>query len=152
MVGETAGMSGGGTLKQEDIPCRCSPPPTKTGTQHQHPPTSKEERSERRSWLLETTQVAEIRRALFFLHSVYLFVCLAALGLSCNTRHLRCIVWDLSLQHTDSLVVVHGLSCSKAYGILVPRPGIKPKCLALLGGFLTTGPPGKSQEGIYYPT
>lgn len=75
MIGETAGMLGGGTLKQEDIPCRRSPPPTKTGTQHQNPPTSKEERSERRSWLLETTQVAEIRRALiFFLQSVYLFV------------------------------------------------------------------------------
>lgn len=81
MVGETrlGGISGGGTLKQEDIPCRYSPPPTKTGTQHQHPPTSKEERSERRSWLLETTQVAEIRRALIFFFNrvfIYLFGCI----------------------------------------------------------------------------
>lgn len=77
MVGETrlGGISGGGTLKQEDIPCRYSPPPTKTGTQHQHPPTSKEERSERRSWLLETTQVAEIRRALiFFFNRVFIYL------------------------------------------------------------------------------
>lgn len=100
MIGETAGMLGGGTLKQEDIPCRRSPPPTKTGTQHQNPPTSKEERSERRSWLLETTQVAEIRRALIFFFAECLFICcLAASGLGCNTRHLRCIMWDLSLQH-----------------------------------------------------
>ena len=48
-----------------------------------------------------------------------LFVYLAALGVSCS-------MWDLSLQFTDSqlwhagsAVVVHGLSCSMAYGILV---------------------------------
>ena len=29
-------------------------------------------------------------------------------------------------------------------GILVPKPGIEPMCPALAGGFLTTGPPGKS--------
>lgn len=69
MVGETklGGMSGGDNLKQEDVPCRHSPPSTKIGTPHQPPPTSKEEGSERMSWLLETTQVAEIRRALIFL-------------------------------------------------------------------------------------
>ena len=38
------------------------------------------------------------------------------------------------------------LSLVVAYGILVPQPGIKPMCPALEGGFLTTGPPGKSQE------
>ena len=43
-----------------------------------------------------------------------------------------------------SVVVVHGLSCPVACGILVPRPGIEPTSLALEGGFLTTGPPGKS--------
>ena len=43
-----------------------------------------------------------------------------------------------------SLVVAHRLSCPKACGILVPRPGIQPKFPALKGGFLTTGPPGKS--------
>ena len=33
-----------------------------------------------------------------------------------------------------------------SYGMwdLVPQPGIKPTSLALEGGFLTTGPPGKS--------
>ena len=42
------------------------------------------------------------------------------------------------------LVVAHGLRCSKACGILVPWPGIKPTSLALQGRFLTTRPPGKS--------
>ena len=35
------------------------------------------------------------------------------------------------------------LSCPEACE-LVPQPGIKPMCPALEGGFLTTGPPGKS--------
>ena len=46
---------------------------------------------------------------------IYLF---AGLGPSCST-------WDLSLQLTDSLVMTQWLSFSLAYGILVPRPGIK---------------------------
>ena len=37
-------------------------------------------------------------------------------------------------------VVVHGLSCMWT----LPRAGIKPVSPALAGGFLTTGPPGKS--------
>ena len=35
-----------------------------------------------------------------------------------------------------------------ACGILVPPPGIGPTSPALEGGFLTTGPPGKSQESL----
>ena len=37
------------------------------------------------------------------------------------------------------------LSYPAARGILLPRPGIEPMYPALEGGFLTTGPPGKSQ-------
>ena len=48
---------------------------------------------------------------------------------------------NLSLQHMNSPVVVRGLSCSAACGILVPGPGIEPMSPALQGGFLTTGPP-----------
>ena len=40
--------------------------------------------------------------------------------------------------------MAHGLSCPVAWGILVPRPGIEPVSLALEGGFLATGSPGKS--------
>ena len=39
--------------------------------------------------------------------------------------------------------MVHGLSCSVAYGILVPGPGIEPVSPDLQSRFLTTGPPGK---------
>ena len=43
-----------------------------------------------------------------------------------------------------SLVVVWGLRCPVACGILIPRPGIGPSSPALEGGFLTARPPGKS--------
>ena len=53
--------------------------------------------------------------------------------------------------YTDSLVVVPGfssvalrLSCFMPCRILVPQPGLEPMSPALQGGFLTTGPPGKS--------
>ena len=75
---------------------------------------------------------------------------MAASGLSCST-------WDPSLQCTDSLVVElrlqsteasllwHvGLVAPKPCGILVSRLGIEPVSPALRGGFLTTGPRGKS--------
>ena len=45
---------------------------------------------------------------------------------------------------TAARVVAHGLSCCPARGVLLPGPGIKPTSSALEGGFLTTGPPGKS--------
>ena len=43
-----------------------------------------------------------------------------------------------------SVVVIGGLSCPEACGILVPRSGIKQMSLALELRFLTTGAPGKS--------
>ena len=49
-----------------------------------------------------------------------------------------------ALKHMGSVVAAHGLICPAACGILVPRPGIEPASPALEGGFLTTGPPGKS--------
>ena len=50
------------------------------------------------------------------------------------------------MQHEGFLVVARGLFSSylAACRILVPRPGIEPTSPALEGGFLTTGPPGKS--------
>ena len=44
--------------------------------------------------------------------------------------------------------MVHGLSCSVACGNL-PRPGHKPVCPALAGGFLTTVPPEKSPFMVF---
>ena len=84
--------------------------------------------------------------------NVYLFGCigfqlqhpgsfLAAPGLSgCGTR---------ASEQVGSVVVVLRLCCLEACGILVPHPWTKPKSPALQGGFLTTGPPGKSQESPF---
>ena len=72
------------------------------------------------------------------------FSYLAGSGLSRNTQDLRCIMGDLSSQHTDSPVAVRRTSFSAACGILVLRPGVKPVFPALQGGLLITGPPGKS--------
>ena len=62
-----------------------------------------------------------------FLFNLYLFGCIRS-----------------SLQHVGSLVVAHRLSCSEACEILVPRLGIELMYPVLQGGFLTSGPPGKS--------
>ena len=72
------------------------------------------------------------------------FSYLAGSGLSRNTQDLRCIMGDLSSQHTDSPVEVRRTSFSAACGILVLQPGVKPVFPALQGGLLITGPLGKS--------
>ena len=46
--------------------------------------------------------------------------------------------------------LAHGPSCSAACGILVPQPVIEHASPALQGGFLTTGPPGKSHFSSIY--
>ena len=58
------------------------------------------------------------------------------LGLSCGMQNLCCIMQNLKLQYT-----VHGISCSAAYGIFVPQPGIEPTSPTLQGRLLTTRPP-----------
>ena len=55
-----------------------------------------------------------------------------------------------ALERAGSVVVVHGLSCPAACGILVPQPGIEPTSPALEDGFLTTGPPGRSHVWILF--
>ena len=51
---------------------------------------------------------------------------------------------ESSVEAHELSIVVHGLSCSKACGILVPRPSIEPMFPELQGRFLTPGPPGNS--------
>ena len=41
------------------------------------------------------------------------------------------------------VIEVCEFSFPKAYGILVPQPGMEPESPTSAGGFLTTGPPGK---------
>ena len=43
-----------------------------------------------------------------------------------------------------------GLVAPRHVGILVPQPGIEPVSPALEGGFLTTGPPGRSPNESFY--
>ena len=76
------------------------------------------------------------------------FVYLAAPGLSCSTWDLCCLMRDLLLWCTGSLVVARRFSCSTAHEILVPWPGIEPASRALQGKFLTSGPPGESHNAV----
>ena len=55
------------------------------------------------------------------------------------------LCWIFIAVHGLSLMV-RWLSCPTAWGILVPQSQIKPVSPALEGGFLTTGPPGKSPD------
>ena len=48
-------------------------------------------------------------------------------------------------EHMGLVVVMHGLICPTAGGILVPQSGIQPESPALEGGLLTTGPSGKTR-------
>ena len=57
---------------------------------------------------------------------------------------VRCGIWGLSLQHAGFSLVVCGLNCPVAGGILVLRSGIKPVSPTLEVRSLTIGPPGKS--------
>ena len=72
---------------------------------------------------------------LLLLKSIYLFNCIRSSWWLAVSSFL-CI--------GVSLVVVQGLSCPVASGLLVPSWGIEPTSPALEGRFLTTGPPGKS--------
>ena len=85
-----------------------------------------------------------IRMAVLHHHSYSLAFVNTNYLCGCCTQDPLCILQDLSLQRMDSLVIVHRLSCSVAFGSLIPWPGIEPVSPALQGGFLTAGPPGKS--------
>ena len=67
-----------------------------------------------------------------------------ACGLFVAERRLLSSCGAQALEHGGSVAAARRLSCPGACGILVPRPGIEPAFPALEGGFLTTGPPGKS--------
>ena len=65
------------------------------------------------------------KKKLFWLHRVFIAAC------------------------TGSVIVAPGLSCIATCGILVPQPGTEPGSPALEGGFLATGPQGKSQPSVF---
>ena len=70
-----------------------------------------------------------------------LFVVMRGLLSSCGAQ---------APKHTGSVVAVRRLSCPAGCGILVPRPGMEPASPVLEGGFLTTGPPGKSHDFVSF--
>ena len=93
---------------------------------------------------------------LFIPHFCLCWVFIAALGLSLVVESggllSSCSSWShcgiscfraQDLGFMGSVVVTYELSCSAACGDF-PGPGIEPVSCALAGGFLTTGPPGKS--------
>ena len=93
---------------------------------------------------------------LFFSFKLYLAVlglgCCAWVFSSCGEQGLLCswsVVTSLVVKHglwsAGSAFVAHGLSCSAAYGILVPGTGMETMPPALAGRFFTTGPPGKKE-------
>ena len=97
----------------------------------------------------------------FWLHRVLvvahrIFVMAHGLLSSCGARAPKrkgsvvCGKRALYVRRTGLVVVARGLSCPKACGILVSRPGIEPAPPALEGRFLTTGPPGKSRCCSYW--
>ena len=73
------------------------------------------------------------------------FSCFKAQALG-HAGFTNCGLWAQYLQLTGSRVLAHELWCmgSVAHGLWhLPEPGIKLVFLALQGGFLTTGSPGK---------
>ena len=63
-----------------------------------------------------------------------MFIYLAVLGLGCSTWDFHCDLWGSVTVARALSVVACSLSCSMAWGILVPRPGIEPASPALQGG------------------
>ena len=86
---------------------------------------------------------------------IYIYLSLTAWGRSCSMQDLHCLMCNLSLQCSDSLVVGHGLSSLWHTGLAAPGhveilvlwQGIEPTTPASQGVFFTTESPRKS---LYY--
>ena len=99
----------------------------------------------------------------FLVYLFLLFIYLTALDLSCSMLNLHCCVGALQLLSAGSVVVslglqssgtqklpctTYGLSCCPTYGILFSQPATTTASPTLQGGFLTTGLPGRSHNGL----
>ena len=84
----------------------------------------------------------------FFFFNMYLFFFSCIRSQLCHVGSFVA-ARRLSPECWCSVVVVHGLSCSRACRILVPQPGMEVRSPALPSEFLTTGPPGKPQDGFF---
>ena len=81
-----------------------------------------------------------------------LFLSLAVLGLSCSAQRLHWLMCELLfLPCTDSLVVVHGLACPVACGVLVPQTGIEPMSSELQDIDSEPLDPSPNRDGTHVP-
>ena len=64
--------------------------------------------------------------------------------------HFSILAWRFLWTEEHAVVLVLGLSCSVACGILVAQPGIKPVSPALQGRFLTSRPPAGVPEPLIF--
>ena len=103
------------------------------------------------SWILTTPSFYFLFFLFTWLHEVLVAACrilVMSCG-SCLAAHGLSGRGAQAPKHTGSVVMACRLSCSVACGVLVSWPGIEPKPSALQGGFLTTGPPGKSRHSSW---
>ena len=83
----------------------------------------------------------------FWLHQI--FVAVWRFSLTVASRGLLLLL-SMSSKLKGSVVVAHGLSCSKACGILVPRPGIEPMFPALSVRSLNHWTAGQVLISVFY--
>ena len=103
--------------------------------------------------LLSIFKLSSCKKTNFILKNVFIWLCWVLVGM--QDLLLRCTYYLVVARVPECMgaaAVAHTLHCPKACGILAPQPGTEPLSPALQGGFLTTGPPGKSQEFLKYST
>ena len=76
------------------------------------------------SQVLRTHQRCSVFVYIYIHTHTHIHIYLAALGLSWSLQDLCWVMWDLSLGHTDSLVVAYGLSSSSL---------LAPECVSFSG-------------------
>ena len=91
--------------------------------------------------------VPSFRQCIFL--KKYLFI--SSFGCAGSLQHVGPFIAD-STCGIDSIAAAHRLSCSLAYGIMVPPPGTESMSPALQGRFLTIGPAGKSLRHCVFIT
>ena len=89
-----------------------------------------------------------------FKHSVLIFGCVGSLLLHSGFLQLRCagfsLRWPLRLRSTGSVIVTQGLSSPEPCGIFRDQGSNPDHAPELAGGFLTTGPQGKSRIPVFF--
>lgn len=115
------------------------------------------------SWIFFCSWIAVQSLVGLFFKKRFSYLYMAVLDLPCCLRTLSCSRQGLLFIGVCVLLIVvaflvveqgfctaaYGLSCSAAYGIFVPLPGMESMSPALAGEFLTTRSLGKLQTLIF---